>query len=194
MFQIPGIITFGPVLELTVPMTVTLNSPVNFTTGFELTVPDNSVIIMNVSEITGSSQVGFDQSKIKPLPFGMNADNLSFNVSVALRPKLTISASVGNTNFGLGINGGVGAFLDLPKLIARIDSVSNVNSTCDGPGSNGVENRGIHVTPSAALDVGLHWELGLDVGSVEQNRDGEQVLASKIFPLPNQCLIFSAKL
>lgn len=200
-FEIQEVLTFGPVLQLLFPISVTLTSPLTFQAGFTLEVPPDSSIVLNVSNITSSSSQGFQDTKLTPLPFNANADDLSLNFSVGFQPKIVLGAALfedvssgnGGSNSSSGsdsvyfqANGGVGTYLDLPQLVTKVSQVSNTNDHCEASANN--SDTYIHIEPVTSLVAGVEWNLDVGAFGVHFERGGGVVMYETSLPLPTQCL------
>ncbi|KAJ4360083.1 uncharacterized protein N0V89_000642 [Didymosphaeria variabile] len=92
----------------------TLNGTLNFTTGFEIAVPDESKILIDMTEPNNSSTSGFDATAVTPIPFQASVDVQFVQLSVALRHQIQIGFEFVNQ---VGVE--VGVYLDLPKFGAE---------------------------------------------------------------------------
>lgn len=190
--EIAGLLEFGPVLDLTFPTSVDLNSPVTFNTGFTLTAPPLAKIYLNMSEPDSSYTTGFSESKLEALPFTANAQNLSFNLSTGFKPLLLLGAGAGSNAFDASVAGGIGVYLDLPKLSTTLDMLNNVNEKCESTTTN-AQNGLIRVAPSVTYEGGAQWNFDADIfGLAYENGQAEDLL-SNTTTLPTQCLAWDTK-
>lgn len=183
-------------MDHTFPITVTLNSPVTIKAGFTVSPFPSGKILLNVSHPLSSYATGFD-TKVKFLPFDVNAPNLSFNISVAYRPMLSINVGLvtGSSADALAsISGGVGVYVDLPKLTAEVTQVHNVNDKCQ-PDSSKQNSEYIQVQPSINFDTGAFFSLSGHVGTknVPSVPNGpKKQMNSTTHALGEQCLRWDA--
>lgn len=189
--QVAGIITFQPVLEPTFPLTVTLNSPVTVRTGFTLSNIPNGLIHFDINEPANSFYDGFNGT-INALPFDITAPNLSFNISVSFRPQLSLNAGItrnaNDSSLEASIEGGAGVYLDIPKLGARVDSLSNSNSDCNGAGSDTY----IHVQSEVIANAGVLANVHVSYPGPDYQKSYTDALYTYSYALPEQCLLWDA--
>ncbi|KAL8708638.1 MAG: hypothetical protein Q9225_007570 [Loekoesia sp. 1 TL-2023] len=161
-FQIPGIGVVGPIFKPAIVIGTQISSKLDFTYGFNLTVPNNSSIVLDLSDPEDSSINGFPNSTITPLPFTAAVNSISLTVSAAFRPELLLGISLlRSTTLGAGI------FFNLPTVSATVSQVAHVNSKCEPvPSSNnqsstpdglldGVFNSLTHIEPNVEFDFGV---------------------------------------
>ncbi|TKA67430.1 hypothetical protein B0A55_10021 [Friedmanniomyces simplex] len=190
--SIAGLFNIGPQFRPTAPISVVLDSPVDLFFGLQLSVPDNSSVILNFSDITSSSSTGFDQASISMLPFNYSAQNLSLTLSAGFKPALVLSTGVDVAD--IDVSGGVGVYLDLPMLSAQINHLANMTADCtaQAPGSEApLYGSLINIVPSYDLGGGVLWELDVELpGGLKYGLGGQPELFNDTKVLPTACLAF----
>lgn len=190
---IVGIINFGPTLDLTFPIAMTLESPVTFRAGFKLSAPPSLKIHLDVAAPTNSSTTGFGDIDLDVLPFSADAKNLTLGFTAGFRPELVVGAGLGSSIPGYSVGGGVGVFLDLPLLSATLEQLENVNEKCE-PDSSGKNKSAVCLRPSLTYGGGSQWGLEAVIAGFNYSHEDEPVtLASTATMLPTQCLSWDAK-
>lgn len=176
-------------MDLTFPVSITLNTPAKIRTGFTMSPFPSGQVILDINDPASSRATGFNTS-VTPLPFDADSPDLSFSVSASFRPMLSISAGLfSGSSSSNRLSGGVGVYLDLPKFTAQVDEVHNVNDQCQPDSSK--DNAYIHVIPSVTFDSGVVYSVagsvsGLDIPSNLQN--SQRQLNSSTFDLQEECL------
>ncbi|KAK1811108.1 hypothetical protein LTR12_014540 [Friedmanniomyces endolithicus] len=190
--QIAGLFNLGPEFRPTAPISVKLDSPIDLFFGLSLSVPDNSSIIMNFTDISSSTSTGFDQASISMLPFNYSASNLSLSLTAGFNPALVLSASVSVAD--IDVSGGIGAYLALPVLSAQINTLTNMTADCTAPapGSNAaLYGSLVNVLPSYDVGAGVLWELGATLpGGLDYSFGGQTELLNYTRVLPTVCLAY----
>ncbi|KAL9048689.1 MAG: hypothetical protein Q9206_005900 [Seirophora lacunosa] len=191
-FSIPGIGAVGPIFKPAVVFGTQVSTGLEFGYGFDLTVPDNSSVILDLGDLTNSSVNGFPDSQITALPFTAGIDNIALTVSASFRPEILLGVSV-LTDVTLG----AGVFFDLPTVSATVSQVTDVNARCEPlPPTNAtslvdgfredVYGSLTHLEPAVEFGIGVlaQGEVGVF--------DGEAVLTlfNTSLPLPTACLSF----
>lgn len=190
--EIAGVLKFGPFLDLKFPSAVTLNSPVTFQAGFALSAPPLAKIYLNMSHPDASYTEGFSDSKLQALPFTADAQNLSLNFSTGFKPQLVLGAGAGTKALDASVNGGIGVYLDLPKLTTTLDVLDNVNEKCEATAKD-AQSGLIRVAPSVTYDGGSQWDLDVSVLGIDYERGQAKDWLSNTTTLPTQCLAWDAK-
>ncbi|KAL9594254.1 MAG: hypothetical protein Q9219_007135 [cf. Caloplaca sp. 3 TL-2023] len=198
-FSIPGIGAVGPIFKPQIVLGTQVGSQLEFGYGFNLTVPNNSTIILDLGDPTNSSINGFPDSEITPLPFTASVENVALTVSASFRPELLLGVSILTSLTSLG----AGVFFNLPTVSATVAQVAHVNSRCEPvPSPSSSANASANSVDDVAGDVlfdGLtHIESGVefDVGVLAQGQVGvvgvEEVFTvfNTSFAGPTACLSF----
>ncbi|KAI4093395.1 MAG: hypothetical protein LQ344_002983 [Seirophora lacunosa] len=191
-FSIPRIGAVGPIFKPAVVFGTQISTGLEFGYGFDLTVPDNSSVILDLGDLTNSSVNGFPDSQITALPFTAGIDNIALTVSASFRPEILLGVSV-LTDVTLG----AGVFFDLPTVSATVSQVTDVNARCEPlPPTNAtslvdgfredVYGSLTHLEPAVEFGIGVlaQGEVGVF--------DGEALLTlfNTSLPLPTACLSF----
>ncbi|EAW23837.1 putative GPI anchored protein [Aspergillus fischeri NRRL 181] len=198
-FEIPGVLVFGPMIVAEFDMSLSLAQNIGFSYGFNLSVPANSKVELNMDEISNSSITGFDKTTVHALPFQAKAALVSLIASIGFKPQVLLGI---NTAVG-SVQGGVGAFLELPKVSVNVTQLSNVNEKCESV-SNGdgkltsmldnVFGDFTNIVPSVDINLGALANFEVDVPRVFTETAAVQtVLASTSYPLPTACLQFDSE-
>ncbi|KAL8872059.1 MAG: hypothetical protein Q9174_002240 [Haloplaca sp. 1 TL-2023] len=201
-FQIPGIGVVGPIFKPAVVIGTRISSQADFSYGFELTVPNNSSIVLDLGDPESSTVNGFSESSITALPFTTAIQNIALTVSAAFRPQLLLGVSILSSSASLG----AGVFFNLPTVSATISQVAQVNSKCEPlPIGNMTSNASTtvddilqdvfgsltHVEPAVGLDFGVLAEANLGISnSREVGLQNVVTIFNTTFPLPTTCLSF----
>ncbi|KAL8705514.1 MAG: hypothetical protein Q9201_001389 [Fulgogasparrea decipioides] len=200
-FSIPGVGTVGPIFKPAIVIGTQISSELEFTYGFNLTVPNNSSILLDLTDPEDSTVNGFPNSQITALPFTSSVNNIALTVSAAFRPELLLGISVLTGILGAGV------FFNLPTVSATISQVAHVNSKCEPlpiPSSSATTNDNsstivdgvvedvfgslTHVEPEVELDFGVLAEAKLGAGG--KGVEGVVTVFNTSFALPTTCLSF----
>ncbi|KAL5388172.1 hypothetical protein DPSP01_003161 [Paraphaeosphaeria sporulosa] len=170
----------------------TLNGTLNFTTGFEIAVPDNSNIFIDLTEPNNSSTSGFDATTVTPVPFQASVDVDDVQLSVALRQQVQI-----RFNFNNGISAKVDVYLNLPKFGAGLTKKSGVDENYGALASSasGYKDVAQEVFKDVlSIEPSVDWGIGIEgeVSWFGATSNFEQEFANVIFSdVDNQCLVFN---
>ncbi|KAL1624780.1 hypothetical protein SLS56_007665 [Neofusicoccum ribis] len=172
-----------------------LNGSVEIDYGFELTVPDGTGLLFNLSDPDKSTQSKFtDGWNITALPFNASAAVDAITITLGLRNALGMHFHF-DTNLLPDVT--AGAYLDFPVISTKITPLhSGVDADCQPLASSSAADKDVaervltdvyHVEPSAVVDVGFYGEILHQDGtlSVYNNTDDP-------WPLPTACLNFDA--
>ncbi|KAE8374262.1 hypothetical protein BDV26DRAFT_46598 [Aspergillus bertholletiae] len=174
---------------------------IGFSYGFNLSVPNDSNIKINMSEPGGSSISGFDQTKVHALEFESTFAPASLIFSVTFTPQILLGVS---TAKGF-VSGGVGAFVNLPKVSVNATQLSHVSEKCEpvidkGNGSDSLTavlddifDGLTHIAPSVDINMGVLANMEVDIAEFREQVGALTVLASTSYPLPTACLKFDSK-
>ncbi|KAJ8189188.1 hypothetical protein LV157_004225 [Aspergillus fumigatus] len=198
-FEIPGVLVFGPIVVAEFDMSLSLYQNTGFSYGFNLSVPANSKVELNMDEISNSSITGFDKTTVHALPFQAKAALVSLIASIGFKPRVLLGI---NTAVG-SVQGGVGAFLELPKVSVNVTQLRNVNEKCESV-SNGegkltsmldnIVGDFTNIVPTVDINLGALANFEVDVPRVFTETAAVQtVLASTSYPLPTACLQFDSE-
>lgn len=194
-FSIPGIATVGPTFNPNLVIGTKVASDLNFTYGFDLTIPPSTVII-DIGNVTNSSITGFADAKITALPFQSEFNNIALTLSASFAPELLIGLSIFD---GDGI-AGAGVFLELPTVSATFSQVSHVNSKCEPAAlstSTDTTNATAdvfasltHLSPAVNMSVGLVAEAEVRAGAFGLTERKSYTAFQTGFALPTACYDF----
>ncbi|QMW35171.1 hypothetical protein F9C07_1849043 [Aspergillus flavus] len=200
-FEIPGVVAFGPIIQPDLSLSLNMVEEIGFSYGFNLSVPDNSNIKINMSEPGNSSISGFDKTKVHALEFESTSAPASLIFSVTFTPQILLGIS---TAKGF-VSGGVGAFVNLPKVSVNATQLSHVSEKCEPVADKGNEGSSLisvlddvfdsltHIAPSVDIDMGVLANMEVDVADFSERVGVQAVLASTSYPLPTACLKYDAK-
>ena len=192
-FSIPGIAEVGPVFRPRVTFGVQVASGLDFTYGLDVTIPNNSTILLNIKNATNSSITGFQNSVITALPFQSQIDSLNLTTSIAFNPQLLLTVSILDNDGSIS----AGAFLDLPKISATVAQVDHVDAKCNPTNAtdssrNYIANSLTNIIPSVEMDVGVIAEAMLKAGEFYVDDQAVYTAFSTDFALPTACLSYDA--
>lgn len=127
------------------------------------------------------------------LPFDANVSDPTITPSIGLRVNFLFAVAPSNI---LLPSVYAGVYIDLPKLSAEFEFVTDANVNCETVTSDGSAPDAeatfpelLYIQPSASIDVGAVGGYGYPKsGFVFSNIKLNQQLAAASFALPNQCL------
>jgi hypothetical protein len=196
--------TIGPFFRPSIVSSIKIEGALEFSYGFDLKVPNNSTLTLNIGNLTNSDVVGFQNASISALPFQATSPSIKVTLSAALQGELNLGIVLEAGEI-LGAKAEVGAFLDLPALEVVISTAPDLDVHCDPIATNITLNNALDVIPQkfpSLIKVEPAVVLNFGVkGDVAFNAPGEAfdggyttqtVLASTSFPLPTACLSFDA--
>ncbi|KAI9697209.1 MAG: hypothetical protein M1836_004773 [Candelina mexicana] len=194
-FQIPGIAAVGPYIDPQIIGSINLGAKMDFTYGFDLSVPDGSSVTLDIGNVTNSTTQGFGKSKITPLPFQASTGEVTLNFTLGFRPELLLGIDLLR---GRG-KAGAGIFLDLPKLVVEVSQVTSSSRNCAPVQSTSNTAQGAlensfgnltHIVPSVELDVGVALEANIQQGNFMEDIETEYTALATTFVLPTTCLSY----
>ena len=198
-----GIGSAGLVFRPKVIFGFEVQTSLSFSYGFNLTVPDSS-IFLDIGNPTNSSITGIQDAVFETLPFKAEVDSISLKVYAAFVPQLLIAISpAGFIEEIIDAHIDAGAFLDLPKLSATIEQVSDVDEHCaplnisaagtDDRTSSFKFPRLTHIVPEIEFGAGFVAEasFGEDVDAVGYP-ETEFAVFDRNVSLPTACFSYDA--
>lgn len=197
-FQIPDLAAIGPMLELDLTGSITAVASLDFTYGFDITVPDNSSILMDIGNVTQSTYHGFNDAKLTAIPLTVSSPDFSLNLGLGLVTRLVLGVTI----FGGKGELSAGMFINMPKLSLSISQIEGVNAECQKVnGSTTVDGflshvfpSLTHVVPEAIFDIGFQAQAAVDVGNVDLDiYDHVHTFAGTSLPMPTKCLTWNGK-
>jgi len=133
------------------------------------------------------------------LPFQAKAALVSLAASIGFKPQVLLGI---NTAVG-SVQGGIGAFLELPNVSVNVTQLSNVNEKCetvsngDGKLTSVLDNvlgNFTNIVPTVDINLGAQARFEVDVpGAFTEAAAVQTVLASTSYPLPTACLQFDSE-
>jgi hypothetical protein len=154
--------------------------PVNFTWGFDITVPSGAGIFFSSENLNNPVATGFGNTTLTTTPFQASTGDLNMAFEASFRPTFGFTVSFPGGDATLQ------AVADLPKLDALISQVTNADSACNpvasGNSSAKVFQTLTHIVPS----------FGTDAGIVENNNFIEPFNPTPE-PLPTACFQYDSK-
>ncbi|MCJ1276962.1 hypothetical protein MMC21_004771 [Puttea exsequens] len=190
-FQIPGIASVGPQLIPQVYIGFQVAAALNFSYGFDATIPDGSSLTLNIGNVSKSTQTGFDATTISPLPFQAAISDIALTAVAGFRPQLLLGVSF----FEGSATAGAGIFLDAPMLTATITPVTHVGANCENGTSSTADkifDSLTHISTSAEIGLGVVAEVKVGLGESLIDEGTPVNIVNKTFDLPSSCLSFDA--
>ncbi|MCJ1251638.1 hypothetical protein MMC30_008873 [Trapelia coarctata] len=194
--SIPDIAVIGPLFNPRLIIAANVGVDLDFTYGFEVTVPNNSTAIINIGNITESSITGFQDTIFKALPFQSKLGNLALNLSVTLEPQILVGFSFLN---GMD-TAGAGVFLQLPQLAVEVAPAKGTNEKCE-PITNVTLADDIfnlfgnltHIVPEVQLAGGFILEATLGPKALGGALQTAYTPLATTFSAPTACLAYDKK-
>ncbi|WEW54749.1 hypothetical protein PRK78_000174 [Emydomyces testavorans] len=182
-FSIPGLVTFGVFVRPQISASIEVKKEIEFSYGFNASVPRNSKFIINIGDLGNSNVTGFPEIL------------------------LGVHSIVGSTN------GGIGMFFNLPQVSVNASTINDVDGNCNPknvtkkekredkkPKGNdlakiaeGLVGKFTNIIPKVEFNLGPLAELEVGVGSFDAAYATRIAIASKAFPLPTGCVAFNEK-
>ena len=192
---IPNIAEVGPVLRPTITFGVQLSTELDFTYGFDLTVPNNSTVRLDIKNPTTNSNVtGFQDTTFSAIPFQAQVNSINLTVTAAFNPQLLLTISVLDHDGEIS----AGAFLNLPSLSATISQVDHVDDKCNPTNSSDkvkdfIHNSLTNIVPTVDFDVGVLVDTKLDISNIYSAEAAAFTTAvSTSYPLPTACISYDS--
>ncbi|KAF7861796.1 hypothetical protein EAF04_007679 [Stromatinia cepivora] len=200
-FQIPEIAAIGPIWVPTIRGAISVSTTLDFTYGFEVTVPDDSSIRLNIGNLSDSTSHGFNNTSVTALP--LTATDPSIALTLALHSEILLGVNILSGRGSIA----AGAFLDLPALSVSITQLSSVDKNCNpaqnaflSPSQNldsiDIFSSLTNIVPKAEIALGLEASAQLAIPEInsEENGGTTATLAGTAMLLPTACLSFDGKL
>ncbi|KAL4821191.1 hypothetical protein BDW67DRAFT_172589 [Aspergillus spinulosporus] len=180
-FQIAGVLTFGPLIVPQIIITADLKGDVGFSYGFNITVPDNSQVLIRIPNFDESEITGFGGTTLETIPIEAKKEISSMALNIAFPPQILLGINTGGINaLNVDIDGGIGAFFSLPNLSLDVSKDTGVDEKCEAAaGTNYAIGNATRLIPSVQLDMGI-----IAVMIVAP------VLASSAWDFPTACVGF----
>ncbi|KAK0105070.1 hypothetical protein ONS95_004566 [Cadophora gregata] len=192
--EVGGLVVVAPKIVVEVVGIANVSADVDFSGGFDFTVPDEASIsiTINGTDLDASIQ-GFNGTKITQLPFSANISNpeismflgLRFNLLLAVSPLSSLLPSVY-----------AGIYINLPDVIISSSLVSNRNANCEEITSDETDAalrvpfpNLLFVNSTAFADIG--GTIGYDIPGKGFDFKDAELDGEVEFALPSQCLEWS---
>ncbi|KAL1953499.1 hypothetical protein VTO42DRAFT_2752 [Malbranchea cinnamomea] len=202
-FSIPGVAEFGIIFNPQILINLDLNQAMEFSYGFNMSVPDNSGFTIDIGDLGNSSITGFGDTTFHALPFQSSEGITSLVFTLSFSPEilLGVRSSIGK------VNGGVGAFFNLPSVTVNVTQLDGVDHNCEpvaetedeSEDSEGDDLESVidnligdftHIVPSIELNLGPLAQLEVGIGDWDTSLATELTVVSTVFTLPTACLAF----
>jgi hypothetical protein len=193
-FSIPDLAVIGPMFTPRLVLSAGVSANLNFTYGFEVTVPNNSTAIASIGQLNQSSVTGFDQTTFQALPFNASIQDLALNLSATLQAQVLVGVSFLNSEDSAG----AGVFLNLPTLSLAVEAVSNTDANCN-PTTNSTLVNEIqskfgnltHIVPKAEFAAGFIVQAKAAIPGFPGINDQRAFTPlAKTFAAPTTCLAY----
>ncbi|KAL5325312.1 hypothetical protein ACEPPN_006437 [Leptodophora sp. 'Broadleaf-Isolate-01'] len=131
-FSIGGIAVVAPEIVVEVFGKITASVDVDVSWGFDITIPDGSYIQLTSNDETdlSLSTSGFNKTEINQLPFNASISNPAITPVIGLRFNFLLAVSP-VTDLDLVPSMYAGVYIDLPKLSADFEFVTDANALCE---------------------------------------------------------------
>jgi len=151
-FSIENILTVGPSIDPTIVATLNFAEAVTLDYGFKYQLADGAGLTIDMLDLAKSKTNKLAETKFHMLPFATDLLNMTMgaNLTVALRPVLAFGVEL----FTFKLNP-IEAIADLPKWVANLEFLSNVDSSCKKVASGG--------SHAVLLDASFGFDAGFDV-------------------------------
>ncbi|KAF7924960.1 uncharacterized protein EAE98_007048 [Botrytis deweyae] len=194
-FQIPDIAAIGPMWIPAIQGSIGVSRNLNFTYGFDVSVPDKSSIRLNIGNLTESTSSGFSDSAITALPLTATDPSISLTLSLALHSEILLGVDILSGKGSIA----AGAFLDLPALSVTISELTSVDENCNPAQSSSSSVKDLdyfssltNIVPQADIAIGLQAGIQLRIPDLNfvENVGTTATLAGTSMLLPTHCMSF----
>ncbi|KAL5003650.1 hypothetical protein BDV10DRAFT_198773 [Aspergillus recurvatus] len=194
-FQIAGVITFGPLIVPEIIITADLEGDVAFSYGFNVTVPDNSRVLISIPNFNESEITGFGDTAFETIPFEATTEVSSMALSIAFQPQILLGINTGIDTLNVNIYGGIGAFVSLPNLSLNVSKATGVDNNCEAVAeTDDAIGNATHLVPSVKLDMGVIASYDVRLGPFDDSQRVAPILASTAWELPTACMGFEPEI
>ncbi|CAG8960022.1 hypothetical protein HYFRA_00013210 [Hymenoscyphus fraxineus] len=195
-FSIPGIVTIGPIFRPVFTSSIELVGELDFSTGFDIKVPDNSTITLGIAEVQNSTVSGFQRTGVKAIPFQATSASVTLALTAGIRLDLVFGLSFFN---GQG-KADVGAFFNIPTLKVSISTGTNLDENCKPVVAN-ASTPTTDIVPFkfpslvlvefvVILDVGVQAQFDINFPGIDLGTQAMKEIAATTFDLAALCLSF----
>ncbi|KAF2640096.1 hypothetical protein P280DRAFT_507661 [Massarina eburnea CBS 473.64] len=209
-FSIPGIGKAGAFLETVLSADYDIQGAFEMTYGFQLSVPDNSTIRVDLTDPSKSGVVGFKDAELTAIPFLFEQKEVSAFVSLALLPSIPIGFK-----FKKLVDVSVEVDMELPRVDALITTIANADTNCNDldavanatlakrsdnsttPADNSTTAVGdveigalVHIETNISMSINAGFNLmfpGLDAVGLSGTSQSAEIF-STLIALPTLCL------
>ncbi|KZV84532.1 hypothetical protein EXIGLDRAFT_727021 [Exidia glandulosa HHB12029] len=108
---------------------VNVSKELSFTYGMDIEVPDGSTPLLAALHPDRNVAPGFNETKVTPLPFQSNVDDIELDLEIAFRPHFELEVPVAGRRITFGVEA------DLPKFGVHVSQVHNADAKCTVPGN-----------------------------------------------------------
>ncbi|KAF5870615.1 putative gpi anchored protein [Botrytis fragariae] len=194
-FQIPDIAAIGPMWIPAIQGSISVSRNLNFTYGFDVSVPDKSSMRLNIGNLTESTSSGFSDSAITALPLIATDPSISLTLSLALHSEILLGVNILSGKGSIA----AGAFLDLPALSVTISELTSVDENCNPAQSSSSSVKDLdyfssltNIVPQADIAIGLQAGIQLRIPDLHfvENVGTTATLAGTSMLLPTHCMSF----
>ena len=208
-YSIPDIAVIGPMFTPRLILSVGVSANLNFTYGFQVTVPNNSTALAVINKVNESvscplpsdlsnslqSITGFGDTTFTALPFSATVNDIALNLSATLQPEILVGISFFNGHDSAG----AGIFLNLPTLSLAVEAVSGTDANCN-PSTNSTLLNEIesqfgnltNIVPKVELAAGFIAQAKASIpglpGGINEQRAFTPLATT--FAVPTTCLAF----
>ncbi|KAF2423085.1 hypothetical protein EJ08DRAFT_682444 [Tothia fuscella] len=150
-FTIPGIGRAGLTFCTSITAEFNVSESMQLGFGFEVNVPRNSSVKIDLARFNKSSITGFDKTNLTSLPFSLNG-SVTGTAKVAMKPQIPL----GFEFFDGEISASVGIFLNAPALNLNLTKEVNATKPSCKP-----DERNVTTTLNQELNFGIGMEAGV---------------------------------
>ena len=175
--EIPGIFTFGAIIEYDVGVSVSFTGSATVKYGFSATVPDTAHIVADLDTPSNSKATGFEGGQVTP-NIEVTAVSASVGAAAFSQPKLLFGIElIGVAKFEADFT------VKLPEISAALTASYNPAGVCTAGGSK----TGVNLTSNVGISVDFNLDAGL--GSANHKLYSTKLwgtsypLAAKCYPL-----------
>ncbi|KAF2093999.1 hypothetical protein NA57DRAFT_81002 [Rhizodiscina lignyota] len=198
--DVPGFGKLGVFFQVPLIASMAVSGGVQFTYGFDVTVPNNSSVFIDFTNISNSRTTGFDHAQITAIPFQANITAVDLTANLVLEPAVLVGFDFAESAVGtrLEAKAEAGVFLALPSLTAKFETLATVDENCNSAANLSSSHLALldqlgnltHITPSVEVELGVEAQFALAVDSHAKALNFPNTLLSASKTLPTACLAF----